>query len=252
MTIQDNSHLNGKQKNGDHKVNPQLANTNDSNSEPQSKGEPSKGYQDNGSIKRPYRSNYNKLFRTIKITMYSKMNAAERLLLKYRFVQSINIYYSSLSVVLGIITLTVNDIKNLSVYSVILSIVLALSILYQNAQNYLERSQALNRCYFQLKRLLEQIAHEETFNLQLKKKYELEYISIIENVENHMQFDYYATLVREKIHAKKDMAKAYTMYYSHKILSFFLTVLFYSVPLIIAIIIIADKFPFLKFWIRGH
>lgn len=149
---------------------------------------------------------YEKFHRRVLTTMFAKMNAAARLLSKYRFVQGLNIYYSCLSAALGIITIRYSS-NLLTMYSVIMSVVLVMSITYQNSQNYLERSRSLDRCYLQLMSLADEIELEETYSLDKERKFKQQYRSIIEDSENHSQFDYHTAIVREKFLWKKSLQK---------------------------------------------
>ena len=184
------------------------------------------------------RDSYDSLLTAVFKTMYSKMNAAERLLSRHRFVQKLNIYHSCLSAVLGILTIWHSSLI-LTVYSVILSVVLVMSITYQNSQNYLERSRALDKCSFQLRQLITDIKAEASFDKSKNAAFYKSYQTIIEDCEHHLQIDYHTALARERRFEKEPrVTTSKIIYRVDAVCIFLIRSLFISVPTILSIVIV--------------
>lgn len=130
------------------------------------------------------------LRKSVSTTRLNRINAASRLLQTERFLQGINIYYSCFSAILAILSL-LSDRKELAVWSTVVAIILAISIVYLNAQKYGNRSQELKTNYIELHQLLFEIdaaiANNDEGNVgELTGKY----CKLLQTSENHINFDY--------------------------------------------------------------
>lgn len=196
------------------------------------------GCQMGSEPKRSTNDSYNSLLTAVFKTMYSKMNAAERLLLRHRFVQRLNIYHSCLSAVLGILTIWHSSLI-LTVYSVILSVVLVMSITYQNSQNYLERSRALDKCSFQLRQLITDIKAETSFDKSKNAAFYKSYQSIIEDCEHHLQIDYHTAMARERRFKKEPGVTFSKLIYRADVVRYFIIkVILFSAPTLLSLAIV--------------
>ena len=130
------------------------------------------------------------LRKSVSTTRLNRINAASRLLQTERFLQGINIYYSCFSAILAILSL-ISDRKELAVWSTVVAIILAISIVYLNAQKYGNRSQELKNNYIELHKLLFEIdaaiAKNDEENVEeLTGKY----CKLLQTSENHINYDY--------------------------------------------------------------
>ena len=135
------------------------------------------------------------LERTVRITYRNRIQAANRLLGTEAFLQGINIYYSCISVVLSVLSL-LSSSREVSVWATIISAILAVSIVYLNAQKYGSRSQELKTNYIALHRLLYEIYEAVASNEANLSKLTTEYCDLLQTSENHTDLDY----LRQKVH----------------------------------------------------
>lgn len=131
-------------------------------------------------------------------TRKNRINAANRLQRTETFLQGINIYYSCFAAVLSVLSL-LSDNKALSVWSVIITIILAISVIYLNAQKYENRAQELKTNYIALHRLLfkieEAIAENKVENFT---RYYEKYCELLQTSENHINLDYLRQIKKER------------------------------------------------------
>jgi len=153
-------------------------------------------------------SNIDKLESAIWTTRKCRINAEERLLFTNSFVQHINIYYSCLSAAFAIIALWYEN-KALTMLSAILAPVVAICIVFLNAQRYEQRAEAIKRNYIELQRLLYRVQRlklsagnedkaVQNYLSELQKIQE-EYGSLMKDTENHLPVDYWKTIRQEKV-----------------------------------------------------
>ena len=130
------------------------------------------------------------LKRSVKMTRINRINAATRLLQTEDFLQGVNIYYSCFSAILSVFSL-LTERKELSIWSTIMTICLAISIVYLNAQKYGNRSQELKTNYIALHGLLFDIEHADSKNESYKfpELYQ-KYCKLLQTSENHIRIDY--------------------------------------------------------------
>lgn len=130
------------------------------------------------------------LKRSVKMTRVNRIKAATRLLQTEDFLQGVNIYYSCFSAILSVFSL-LTERKELSIWSTIMTICLAISIVYLNAQKYGNRSQELKTNYIALHGLLFDIEYAESKNESnsFPDLYQ-KYCKLLQTSENHLRIDY--------------------------------------------------------------
>lgn len=122
-------------------------------------------------------------------TRLNRINAANRLQRTETFLQGINIYYSCFTAVLSVLTLLTENAA-LSVWSVLLTVILAISIVYLNAQKYGNRAQELKTNYIALHRLLFEIEADEANNDTSNfVNHYTKYCELLQTSENHINLD---------------------------------------------------------------
>lgn len=140
----------------------------------------------------------NSLKSNVWMTRKARINASERLLCLEKFIQYVNIYYSCFLCILSVYGL-INKNDKIGIISTILSIILTISIVYLNSQNFGERSQQLKINYIALQRLyfkLDNYNLDES-NIELLTQYHNEYTDLLASCENHSSNDYYRIQIRE-------------------------------------------------------
>ena len=142
------------------------------------------------------------LERVVDFTRRARMEASDRLISSERFIQNINIYYSCFAVILSILCLFDNN-KVLAIISTVLTSILAISIVFLNAQHYGERAQQFHDNFLELYQLLFEIRTAiRKKNYQETPELERRYIVLLKSIENHTQQDFLQIL------SLKDRAKA--------------------------------------------
>lgn len=130
------------------------------------------------------------LKRSVSKTRLNRISAANRLLDSERFLQGINIYYSCFSAVLAIFSL-ISQERALGVWSAIITVILAISIVYLNAQKYGSRSQELKNNYIALHKLIFDIEAAISANdSKRNKEFTDRYCDLLQTSENHIQYDH--------------------------------------------------------------
>lgn len=147
--------------------------------------------------KDPNISALQRLGRSVEYTRLNRIQASNRLLANEHFVQSINIYYSCFAAIITVLSLIYPD-KRYSVLSALLSVILAISIVYLNAQKYGSRAQQLQSNFVALQYLGYQINDAiDKGNIQERSRLEKAYIDLLETSENHNQHDHKHTLYQQ-------------------------------------------------------
>lgn len=157
----------------------------------------------------------------VSTTRKNRINASSRLLRTESFLQGINIYYSCFSAFLAVLSL-VSERKELAIWSTVVAVILAISIVYLNAQKFGNRSQELKTNYIALHALLFEIEDAiakncEDRNNELTDKY----CELLQTSENHTDLDF---LRQKKNYGEKmsraEVVKYYFLVGSHMILKF--------------------------------
>ena len=173
------------------------------------------------------------LKRIVGTTRLNRINAANRLQRTENFLQGINIYYSCYTAVLAILSLVVEN-KSLSVWSAALTVILAISIVYLNAQKYGSRAQELQTNYIALHRLLFEIEKAEAINETTRLKYFTDrYCELLQTSENHIRLDYLRQ-VKQKGELSKSEKREYNFTITLRWTIKFLLIL---VPVVVSIIL---------------
>jgi len=138
----------------------------------------------------PELSALHELERVVDFTRRARIEASDRLISSERFIQNINIYYSCFTVILSILCLLDNS-PVLSIISTLLTSILAISIVFLNAQHYGDRTQRFHDNFLELYHLLFDVraairSREYTHTHDL----EAHYIELLKSIENHTQQDF--------------------------------------------------------------
>lgn len=142
------------------------------------------------------------LERVVDFTRRARMEASDRLISSEQFIQNINIYYSCFVVILSILCLFDNS-KVLAIISTVLTSILAISIVFLNAQHYGERAQQFHDNYLELYQLLFEIRTAiRKKDYQETPKLESRYIVLLKSIKHHTQQDFLQIL------SLKDRTKA--------------------------------------------
>lgn len=132
----------------------------------------------------------------VAITRHNRINAANRLTGTEDFLQGINIYYSCFSAILAVLSL-LSSKTEIAVWSTLLSIILAISIVYLNAQKYGSRAQefktnyiALHELLFDIQREIAEYRAEENLATEKMNELQAQYCKLLQTSENHINLDY--------------------------------------------------------------
>lgn len=146
--------------------------------------EPSKEYADLLELKK-----------AVSKTRLNRINASNRLLITERFLQNINIYYSCFTSAIAILGLKTN-LQEVEVWSAILTVILAISIVYLNAQKYGSRAQELQTNYIALHKLLFDIQAAISSNDTSKNTEFIDrYCELLQTSENHTKYDHLCQMI---------------------------------------------------------
>jgi hypothetical protein len=146
-----------------------------------------------------------KLGRAVEFTRLNRIHASNRLITNESFVQGINIYYSCASAIVTVLSLIFPQ-KNYGIVSALLTVILAISIVYLNAQKYGSRAQQLQSNFIALQQLhYEILAAVDANDANKRESLETKYIELLKTSENHNQHDHKHTLYQQD---KIDRAKA--------------------------------------------
>lgn len=151
-----------------------------------------------------------KLLRSIEMTRENRINASSRLLMREQFVQSINIYYSCILAVVTVLGLLYPQ-YSFSICSAVTSIILAMSIVYLNAQKYGSRAQQLQMNYLALDQLRYEVQNEIRVPNDKLAELQKRYVDLLVTSENHLKQDHWQTIwKRDKLdeyHGKEKKIK---------------------------------------------
>lgn len=142
--------------------------------------------------------------RNIDLTRRSCMNAADRLTDQERFIQMVNIYYSCISATVSILCL-IKSAQFLAIASTLLTVILAMSIIYLNAQKYEKRAQQFRTKFLSLYKLMfdVNIAIMEN-NFESFQTLYARYIELLGSGENCIDEDFIRVLIlKDKIYKRK-------------------------------------------------
>ena len=152
-----------------------------------------------------------KLRFVIDLTRTNRINASNRLLKTEHFVQAINIYYSCVAAIITVLSL-IDKEGNYSIASAIMTIALAISIVYLNAQKYGSRAQQLQQNYLALHQLRFDIENairdrEEDCNKNIDiVGFQKKYVDLLQTSENHIDQDFRRTMWKND-HDRKNRSK---------------------------------------------
>lgn len=171
-----------------------------------------------------------RLERRVYITYKARINTAERLKRTESFIQGLNIYYSLFLTALSIYTVT-NSSQKLSLVLIIASVVVTVSIVFLSTKRYAERAKDLKNNYIMLDQLYRDICNtDSTSDLDTLNK---QYTVLLNNSENHTEFDYYRAIRNIKDERDTLTKKQRVHHYSRTILTWLLMVLLVAVPFLI-------------------
>lgn len=126
-------------------------------------------------------------------TRVSRVNAEKRLIIKEKYFQAINIYYSCVTIIFSILSLIKHD-DDLSLMTVFMSISLLIVILYLNSQKYLEHAREYRKNYTEIQKLEFKLKHIDENNKDEIQKIENFYCDLLDSSSNHISFDFYRTV----------------------------------------------------------
>lgn len=125
-------------------------------------------------------------------TRVSRINAERRLVKKEKFIQGINIYYSCVTIIFSILSL-INGDNDLSLITTFMSICLLVTILYLNAERYMDHARDYRSNYTALHKL-EMRLENTNISPEEIEKIRLEYCNLLDSAWNHTTYDYYCTV----------------------------------------------------------
>jgi amino acid permease len=123
------------------------------------------------------------------ITRKARINTERRLLRKNTISQVLMIYYSTILVLVSLLSLIYPN-SDLSLVSLIGSIVVLIASVTLYAQRYMERALAMRRCYIKLDDIFGRVKKAEESEGGVGSEFQLEYNECIGAVENHSEYDY--------------------------------------------------------------
>lgn len=155
-------------------------------------------------------------------TRKARINTAERLNKLAIFIKNLNIYYSCAIIVINLIDIS-NSNYNFEILLLAMSIVLTISIIFLDSQQYLERSEKIKNCYIDLQKIYYEI---NIRNIEEKRQ---QYFEILRKNENHSEYDYYKVIIGTKEITLREKIK----YYLYNITSFLFKAVIILLPLIL-------------------
>lgn len=168
------------------------------------------------------KSELEKLKDNIWKTRKARINTAERLNGYVKFIKFLNVYYSCSIIVINLIDIS-NSKYNFEILLLAMSIILTISIIFLDSQQYLERSEKIKNCYIDLQKIYYDINEK---NLVEKRE---EYYEILRRNENHSEFDYYKVLIQTKETTMKETMK----YYFHNVFILLFRVIIILLPIVL-------------------
>jgi hypothetical protein len=123
------------------------------------------------------------------ITRKARIHAETRLLFKEKVSFIIMVWYSFILVVVSLFNLKDNVSNDMYILSASIGILVA--SVYLSSQKFTERALALRMCYIQLDELYSRAKQaEDSRDTSLVASIHREYSTVLQNVENHIHFDY--------------------------------------------------------------
>lgn len=193
------------------------------------------------------------LERVVDLTRRARMEASDRLISTERFIQNINIYYSCFAVILSILCLF-DDNMLLAIISTVLTSILAISIVFLNAQHYGDRAQQFHDNFLELYQLLFYIrAAIRSKDYSKTHNFEARYIALLKSVENHTQQDFLQILSlkdRTKLRRDENYKKQLTGlpkvgFFAKKTVACVVKVLIWLLPILCAVFAIYTEIVFI-------
>ena len=164
------------------------------------------------------------------MTRKARINSSERLLTTEKFIQGINIYYSCFLCTLSIYGLIYQNDK-MGIISCIVSIILTISIVYLNSQNFGGRAQQLKVNYISMQKLLFELDNLDKTSIYDLTEYQNKYCELLSNCENHSIYDYYRVQLNQG--NIKVISKEGICYYINKLIIYSFTLLVIILPIIL-------------------
>lgn len=168
------------------------------------------------------------------ITRKCRINAEKRLLSNAQFLNFSNIYYSIIITIVSILSLIIKS-NAYAVISVTMSVALTISVTFASSLNYKERAEIMKRNYLDINELETKLKYIDQNNTSDIEKIEQEYNRLLDNVENHLEYDYYKYLSAHDESSFNLKMKA--VYYTHIIFTWSFKTFLIVLPIISTIII---------------
>ncbi len=175
-----------------------------------------------------------KISRKMFITYKTRINTAERLRKNDNLIQFINIYYSLFLTALSIYSIK-HGSDTLSIMITISSTILLVSVVFLGSKQYGKRARELKNNYIQIDVLRQSLETIDDNDIEQISKINDNYAELLNNTENHSEFDYYAAISSmddEKL--QKEQIVKYGLYIIYtKIIVIFLIVLPFLLKLVV-------------------
>lgn len=179
-------------------------------------------------------NNLEQLGNKLWITRKCRINAEKRLLSNAQFLNFSNIYYSIIITIVSILSIIIKS-NAYSAISVIMSVALTISVTFASSLNYKERAEIMKRNYLDINQLETKLKYVDQNNTSEIEKIEQEYNRLLDNVENHLEYDYYKYLSAHDEASFNLKMKA--LYYTHIIFTWSFKIFLIILPIISTIII---------------
>ena len=174
------------------------------------------------------------------VTKKARIYAERRLRRKAFFSEMLMVFYSALLVILSIWNLT-HPNKGLDMLLVSGAIVVLVTTVFLSSQRFAERALSMRSCYIRLDGLYSKVKRaEEEKDFKILTHYESEYSGILDNVENHTEYDYlclrYSLRNNQETTLPKFRIVDYVVFFMHKGLRFLFIVLCVILPIAVPIL----------------
>lgn len=162
-------------------------------------------------------------------TRKARINMAERLNKLAEFIKFLNIYYSCAIIIINLIDIS-NSNYNFEILLLAMSIILTISIIFLDSQQYLERSEKIKNCYIDLQKIYYEI------NIKNIEEKQEQYFEILRKNENHSEYDYYKVVIKTKEITLRETIK----YYFHNIIIFLFKSIIILLPIMLLIYLLIN------------
>lgn len=162
-------------------------------------------------------------------TRKARINMAERLNKLAEFIKFLNIYYSCAIIIINLIDIS-NSNYNFEILLLAMSIILTISIIFLDSQQYLERSEKIKNCYIDLQKIYYEI------NIKNIEEKQEQYFEILRKNENHSEYDYYKVVIKTKEITLRETIK----YYFHNIFIFLFKSIIILLPIMLLIYLLIN------------